>query len=328
MNKINLYDLGLDEKYTQEATMYSSDLHIGRVSVRLKNSYKVITEYGEVWAKISKELDSSFGCSLDYPTVGDWVLIDRTTDIANIHHRLGRKSFFEKKAIGTKNEGEIVASNIDNVFICMSLNTDLNPHKLKKYISVAWKSMTTPIVVLTKADLCHNLKDKLSEIKELVTGIDVLVTSTKFEKSYVDVKKYIKKGKTAAFIGSTGAGKSTLMKKILGEDVLKESEIRYDDKESYTTAYRELFISKDGGAIIDTPAMREIDLVEANLDKAIVNIEDFAKKCKFQSCGCKNEANCNNTEQVDDRTLDEDSIQKYIKIKGEVKYNKFKSKNI
>lgn len=328
MNKINLYDLGLDEKYTQEATMYANDLHIGRVSVRLKNSYKVITEYGEVWAKISKELDDSFSCSLDYPTVGDWVLLDRTTNIANIHHRLGRKSFFEKKAIGTQNEGQIVASNIDNVFICMSLNNDLNPHKLKKYISVAWKSMTNPIVVLTKADLCHNLKDKLSEIKEVVNGIDVLVTSTKFEKSYVDVKKYIKKGKTAAFIGSTGSGKSTLMRRILGEDVLKASETRYNDKETYKTTYRELFLSKDGGAIIDTPAMREIDFVEANLDKAIVNIEELAKKCKFPNCSYENEINFTDKEQEGNGILNEDSIQNCIKIKGEVKYNKLKSKNI
>lgn len=156
MAEIDLFEIGLSEQHVQEAKMYPTGLYLARVSEQHKDLYKVITEQGQIVAEITGKLGYTAIDSGDYPAVGDWVLVDRQTNNSGnaiIHHILTRKSSFERKAAGTSLDRQIVAANIDTVFICMSLNNNFNLRRLERYLSIAWDSGAMPVVVLTKADL-------------------------------------------------------------------------------------------------------------------------------------------------------------------------------
>lgn len=330
MKKFNLYNIGLSERQLAQASMESSELYIGRVSVQYKDMYRVITEEGEVLAKVSGKLSYNLD-SFDLPSVGDWVLLDRTSNDngeAIIHHVLQRKSYFERKIAGSRSSGQIVASNIDTVFICMSLNNDFNIRRLERYISIAWDSLATPVVVLTKSDICDDIEEKISMVKGVALGIDILVTNSIYENGYEGLSRYIENGKTAAFIGSSGVGKSSLINKIIGKEVLKTNEIGIDDKGRHTTTHRELIICSGGGAIIDTPGMREIGIIGADLEKSFSDIESLSAKCKFSDCQHENEPKCAVREAINRGELDEKRLVNYKKIQREEKYSTLNSKQL
>lgn len=331
MKKVNLYDLGLSERYIQEATMYDENLYIGRISAQHREIYKVITEYGEIFAEISGKMNYSSKNTTYYPAVGDWVLVDRYTDQNGngiIHHVLTRKSCFERKVAGVKTDSQIIATNIDTVLICMSLNKDFNIRRLERYISVAWDSMATPVIVLTKSDLCNDIESKLLDVRSVAIGIDILVTSSIQEEGYSHIKDYIKKGKTVAFIGSSGVGKSTLINRLLNEETLKTNSTRNDDRGKHTTTHRQLFLVPDGGVVIDTPGMRELGIVSGDLDKSFSDIEEIAKRCKFSDCIHENEPKCAVIEAIEKGLLDRERLQSYKKLQRELKYIELKSKQL
>lgn len=331
MKKINLYDLGLNERYTQEASMYEKELYIGRVAVQHRNIYKVITEEGEILAEVSGKLNYTSKSTVDYPVVGDWVLIDRTTNEngnAIIHHILSRRSCFERKVAGTKIDSQIVATNIDIVFICMSLNNDFNIRRLERYISIAWNSSATPVIVLTKSDLCDDIEGKVLQVESAAIGIDILITNSVSEDGYLTIKKYISKGKTIAFIGSSGVGKSTLINKLLGDEVLQTKSIGDNDKGRHTTTHRELFLIPKGGVVIDTPGMREIGIVSADLNKSFSDIDEIAQGCKFSDCCHEDEPKCAVREAIENGMLDIERLENYKKLQRELKYSELNSKQI
>lgn len=330
MNNKNLLELGLNEGYIKEASSYNDNFYLGRVSVQYKDIYKVFTEEGEVLARVSGKLSYSSNSTFDYPVVGDWVLLDRTDNKngdAIIHKVLTRKSCFSRKIAGTRYDTQVVAANIDYIFICMALNNDFNINRLERYIAVAWDSMATPVIVLTKSDLCEDVDERLREVKEAAIGIDILVTSSLNGNGYEKVKEYIKSGTTIAFIGSSGVGKSTLINKLLNKEVLKTNSISENDKGRHTTTHRELILLEDGGVIIDTPGMRELGLISADVDKSFSNIEELEKQCKFSDCTHNNEPKCAIREAIKNGELDLDRLERYKKLKKEEAYNLSKAKS-
>ena len=208
----------------------------------------------------------------------------------------------------------------------MSLNNDFNINRLERYIAVAWDSMATPVIILTKSDLCEDINDKVKQIEEIAIGIDIIVTSSINEDGYDEVKKYIKSGITIAFIGSSGVGKSTLINKIMNKEVLKTNSISESDKGRHTTTHRELFAIESGGVIIDTPGMRELGLISSDVDKSFSNIEDLEKQCKFSDCTHKNEPKCAVREAIENGTLDPERLERYRKLKREEVHNLLKSR--
>jgi len=293
--------------------------------------YRVATAESELLAEMSGKMRHAAAEMSDYPAVGDFVLIDRneaSRDHAIIHHTLTRKSVIIRKAAGKAHDVQVVAANIDIAFICMSLNNDFNLRRLERYLAIAWDSGATPVIVLTKADLCADIPEKLREIETIAFGVDVLVTSSLSEDGYTAVLKYIVPGQTVVFIGSSGVGKSTLINRILGEDLNETREIRKDDKGRHATTRRELFLVPTGGCIIDTPGMRELGLESANLTKTFVDIDELAAQCKFKDCKHEKEPGCAVQQAITEGTLTEERLQSYLKLKKEAKYEGLNSRQI
>lgn len=329
MGKINLFDLGLSDQYVQEASAYGDNLYLARVSAQHRAIYRVITENGEMQAEVSGKLSYAASVAADYPVVGDWVLVDREDDSSGsaiIHVILNRKSCFERKAAGTGYERQVIAANIDTVFICMSLNKDYNLRRAERYLSIAWDSGAVPVFVLTKADLSEDTEAKLAELQSIAFGVDVVVTSSMSDDGYSGIIKYLEKGKTIAFIGSSGVGKSTLINRLMGAEVLPTREIREDDSHGrHATTHRQLLALPGGGVVIDTPGMREIQIAGADLSKSFADVEEYAQDCYFRDCRHESEPKCAVRKAIEDGLLPLKRFENYKKLQNEMVFVERKS---
>lgn len=330
MNNTFLKKYGVCERFLQEATLYP-DMVMGRICSQYKDLYKVVTNQGEIFAEVSGKYRYTAKLISEYPAVGDFVMLDRSgaeDGYAIIHHILTRKSSIERKAVGTHHDTQIVAANMDIVFLCMALNHDYNLRRLERYLSVAWDSRSIPVVILTKADLCHNLEEKVAEVSSIAIGVDVLVTSAITDDGYDSVRSYIQPGKTVVFIGSSGVGKSTLINRLLGDELQQTKEIRKDGKGRHTTTRRELLLLHNGGIIIDTPGMRELGVDSADLSRSFADIDQFVKQCKFRDCSHKTEPGCAVQRAIKRGELSVERLESFQKLEKELKYNGLTSKQI
>ena len=326
----SLIDYGAGDSFFAEAALFPN-WNMARITSQHKGLYKAIMHQGEVLAEISGKFRHEATDLSHYPAVGDFVMLAQQKADAGhaiIHHVLKRKSAFIRRAVGLEEQTQIVAANIDIVFICMSLNDDYNISRLERYISVAWNSRALPVIILTKADLCTDLPHVLDEISTVALGVDVMTTSINDQSSHDGLRSYLKPGMTASFIGSSGVGKSTLINRLAGKEVLRTSPIGQNDKGMHTTTHRELLVLPHGGIVIDTPGMRELGIESADLSQSFADIEAFAAQCRFDNCKHGAEPGCAVKQALETGALDQRRWANYQKLKREARYRGLSSRQL
>lgn len=314
---------GLSGKFEALAAM-QPDLTAARVLSQEKGLYRIVSDYGEKAAEVSGKFRHNTVTLSDFPAVGDFVLTDWNDNGGNaiIHKVLPRKSVFTRKAAGKSREEQVVAANIDTIFLCMSLNNDFNLRRLERYLSIGWDSGAVPVIVLTKSDLCSDTEIKRYEIQSIAMGVDILFTTALEDDGYSMLLPYISEGKTVAIMGSSGVGKSTLINYLLGESRLDTKGLRNDDKGRHTTTHRELILLPEGGMVIDTPGMRELGMwdSEEGISQVFADIEELALKCRFRNCTHSGETGCAVQQALEAGELSRERFQSYLKLKAENAY--------
>ncbi|AMP20967.1 ribosome small subunit-dependent GTPase [endosymbiont 'TC1' of Trimyema compressum] len=331
MNYLKLKEYGLTDCLKQESTLYNN-MYLARVTEQHCSLYKVMSEKNEIIAQVSGKLIHNAQNSESFPAVGDWVMIDRNHNQGGngiINHILSRKSILARKEPGSTNRKQVIATNIDLVFLCMSLNANFNLRRMERYLSLVWDSGAMPVIILTKSDLCKDLENKIAEVKSVAIGVDIVAFSALDNDGYCYLKDYFKNEKTGAFIGSSGVGKSTLINTLLGKSLLATKNIREsDDKGRHTTTHRQLLLLPNGGIVIDTPGMRELQLYNSNLPKAFEDIESLSGQCKFNDCTHTNEPQCKVKEAIANGTLSKERLANYQKLQRETLYAHLNSRQL
>ena len=319
---------GLNGRFENEAGMYP-ELSLARVTAQYRGMYKIVTAEEELQAELSGRLRHETAELAMFPTVGDYVMVSpEGAGSAVIHRVLTRKSLFLRTAVGVSGQAQSVAANIDTVFICMSLNNNFNLSRLERYLSVAWDSGATPVILLTKADLCQELEARVAEAERVSAFADLVALSVYDDDPAEKLAKYLRPGMTAAFIGSSGVGKSTLINRLLGEALLATGETGFDDKGRHTTTGREMFPCPSGGVLIDTPGMRELGVESADLEKTFEDIEALAAQCRYSDCGHSGEPGCAVLAAVEDGRLERRRLDSYLKLRTEAGYDGLNSREI
>ena len=320
---MGLEQWGASEQYYKIASVHP-EYELGRVISQEKDLFRLVMDKEECMARVSGKFRYNVSAISEFPSVGDFVLVEHSfkDDVALIHKVLQRKSVFIRKAAGKNCMEQVVAANIDTIFLCMALNGDFNIRRLERYLSIAWDSGAVPVIILTKIDLCDDLQAKRFEIENVAVGVPVMEPSGLTGDGLQQIKQYLQKTKTVAFIGSSGVGKSTLINRLLGEECLKTNTIRKDDKGRHTTTHRELFLIPDSGMVIDTPGMRELGMWKAGkgIEHAFSDIEKLAEKCRFHNCIHTSEPGCAVRAAMEGGMIDEERLKAYKKLKAENSY--------
>jgi ribosome biogenesis GTPase len=325
---VNLSNFGLTEtiKSDFEALKNRDNLILGRVALEHKRMYRVWTEHGEILCEVSGKFSFETINREDYPAVGDWVVLKPRLDEGKgtIYSILPRKSKFSRKAAGQTAEEQIVATNIDTVFLVNSLNEDLNLRRIERYLLLTWESGANPVIILSKADLCDDLSEKIAEVEAIAFGsVPIITISSETMHGFEKLQPFLQPGQTIALLGSSGVGKSTLTNRLLGEEKQLVQKIREaDDKGRHTTTHRELIMLQNGSILIDTPGMRELQLWESSegLTETFSEIVELAEKCRFRDCQHKDEPGCAVIKAIDDGLLDVERLISYNKLQKELAY--------
>jgi ribosome biogenesis GTPase / thiamine phosphate phosphatase len=308
----------------------------GRVTEVHRELYKVITEYGECNARLKGSFYNKVGSAEDFPAVGDFALIyyNESGD-SQIVRICPRKSKFSRPDYSGHAAGyvktileQVVAANFDYVFILASLNYDFNINRILRYITVAFESGATPVVLLTKADLVEDYYVQLEQVRQQAIGVEVFAVSAVTKQGLEQLSKHLLPRKTVVFLGSSGVGKSTLVNALAGEEIMNVSEIRESDsKGRHTTTHRQLTMLKNGVMIIDTPGMRELGMwdVTEGLGETFSEIEDLIAMCRFSDCTHRNEPGCAVLSAIAEGELEHARWKNYLQLKGEARFTEDKS---
>lgn len=316
-----LVEFGWSEHYAQYFT--AADDHLpARVIAEHRESFRVQTEDGERPARISGKMRHEAVARDELPAVGDWVAVQSSAGEGDvvIHRVLPRKSKFSRKAAGQRTEEQIVAANVDTVWIVSALDRDFNLRRIERYLTLAWESGANPVVVLTKSDLCDDVAGRREEVEAIAIGMPVHTTSSFTLAGLGELQCYFKNHATIALLGSSGVGKSSLINALAGTALQAIAEVRGDGKGRHTTIHRQLLRLPEGGLIIDTPGMRELQLwdSESGLSNTFSDVDELAANCRFTDCRHAGEPGCAVQQAVDEGQMPPERLQSYQKLQREL----------
>jgi ribosome biogenesis GTPase len=290
----------------------------GRVLVEHRGSYVVATPEEDVEAVVSGRFRHDADTAQDYPAVGDWVALGARSDGSpTIHAVLPRASRFARQARGDAAEAQIVAANVDLVFVVAALDHDFNLRRLERYVALAWSSGAEPVIVLNKADTCADVAGRISDAALVAPGVPIRAVSALEGDGIDSLAPLLEPGKTVALLGSSGVGKSTLTNALLGWQRQQTNSVRADDQRGrHTTTVRELMLTPSGALLIDSPGMRSVGMweVEQGLGDAFSDVEAFAAECRFSDCthvlepGCAVKAAISRGELAAERLASRDKL--------------------
>jgi ribosome biogenesis GTPase / thiamine phosphate phosphatase len=296
-----LEELGWTDSHTLDFEPHATEgLVPARVAVQHRGVFVVLSELGELRATAAGRLSHEAAGAGDLPAVGDWVAIAPRLEegSATIQAVLPRRTKFSRKAAWAAAEEQVVAANVDVVFLLTSLNEDFNLRRMERYLTLAWESGAQPVIVLTKTDLSETVDVRVLEVEAIAFGVPV----------------------HAILLGSSGVGKSTLVNTLAGEELLAVKEIREDGEGRHTTTHRQLVLLPEGGLVLDTPGMRELQLWESadGLGETFSDIEELFARCRFNDCAHTSEPGCAVREALEDGTLDLERWASYQKLQREL----------
>jgi ribosome biogenesis GTPase / thiamine phosphate phosphatase len=323
-----LSTLGWDDKWSTAFEVHRAEgLVPGRVSVQHRGAWDVLTEDGEVRARLPGRVRRDAGSIAALPVVGDWVALEPPSgrELATIRDVLPRRTKFSRLAAHDPGSDvtreQVVAANVDVVFLVASLVDDLSPRRFERYLTLAWESGARPVILLTKLDLEADPDPVVASVKATAgEGVPVHPLSMRTGAGLDEVRGYLTPGVTIALLGPSGVGKSTLVNALAGEDVMSTGAVKEDGTGRHTTTRRQLVILPGGGIVVDNPGMRQLHLWLAadGLEEAFDDVVDLEARCKFSDCSHEGEPGCAIQEALANGSLEPERWRSYLELRREL----------
>ena len=300
----------------------------GRVALEHTHIYRVFAAEGEWLARIAGRLRHHAARRADFPAVGDWVALEPAPQAgdARIRAVLPRSSRFSRRAAGDTTVEQVVAANVDTVFLVAGLDRNFNVRRLERYLLVAWESGASPVIILNKADLVETaeaLAARMQEVRALAPAVPVHAVSCRSPETLLPLHQHLGFGRTGALLGSSGVGKSTIVNRLIRHDLLRTDDVRdSDSKGRHTSTHRQLVMLPGGGLLIDTPGMRELQLWDVGgLVEAFPDIAALGQNCRFRDCRHRGEPGCAVAAAAAGGELQASRLESYLKLTAEQEHN-------